>query len=262
MQFVPWERLLLQNAAKMKPIAIQLAAKTEIVQLSQRLPQLQYNIGARLGAIGMKATDKWTGDPALIPKPGAELYITNKMPVVLNALLNATVSASLASSFAPRLAGDRLIYDYLISGGFVDAATRKIAVPLVLPDFGAAVLPDLAAIRADSEAMSTFRSVVRDASAAPENEAIDTIRERLAEAAARAREDASLLKAVGARTVQFGLTSFGSALAGYALGGNPAVGVAAGAVGFLASVLQPVFSPERASKVSRAELITRIGRRL
>jgi hypothetical protein len=260
-QFFPWERLLLRNAPQMKPVAERLAQDKTVAQLSQRLPQIDYNLGARQGPIGLTVKEGWTGNPEMIPPPGAGLHLVDKMPVVLNALLNATVSASMAASYAPQLPGDRLIYDYALTG-LPEPKPRSVVEPLVLPAFGEAVLPDLVAIRRDSEAMALFREAISDAAGVDEQSALDSIRDRLTAAARAAQNESSLGKAVGTRSMQFMLSTFGTALANYAFGGTPLVSAGAGAVGFLASILQNVLSPDRSKKVQRAELITRVSSRL
>lgn len=264
-RFFRWEKLLFSNRDALRPVAKALADDPNVQQLTQRVPQIEYSLGARVGRFGVEAGEPFTG-PGPHPKKGEPMFFVDKMPMVLSALLNASVSTRLSASFAPSAKGDRMLYDCLVSGGHVDATPTSLATDLQLPRFADAVVDDLVAIRRDSEAVTVFRHILRDAAGITEDAAIPSIEARLRESARRLREDASLWKAVGGKSVDGTVSALVTGVATYALEHAASVRDSTdtaliAAVAFLATLAAPVLSQsrERSAKRERAELIVRVA---
>ena len=267
-RFFRWEPLLHKQRDALRKVAIGLSTDSDVKKLTERVPQIEYALGARAGRIGIQASNDFTG-PGNHPKKGDELHFANKLPMVLSALLNTSVSTTLSSSFAPAKRGDRMLYDCFVSGGRVDAQPTTLVPDLRLPRFAEAVQADLVAIRRDSETLRVFREALRDAGGVTESAALPAIEDRLRQAAAKLYEDASLRKAVGDKSVDGTIASLVTGVATYAFehaadvkeGGLAAV---IAAVAFLATLLPPVIrgSGERAARRERAELVVRVADRL
>ncbi len=127
-------------------------------------------------------------------------------------------------------------------------------------------MPELAAVRKDSETLRVLRETIADAAGVSEEQAFPAIRDRLSEAAAKCREDVSLRRVFSNATTEFALGSLGTSLATYVFDGKAptVVGAAAlgGAVAFLAKQLRPLLSGDRRKQHHRAELLVRINDRL
>jgi hypothetical protein len=260
-----WEPSLFEQREQLRRLVSGMARDVQIRDLTQRFPQEQYSLGPRAWGLGIAAGENMPGPSP--PAPGTPLYFRDKEGIVLAALLNAMLSTTQASSFAPMLAGDRVLYDCLVSGGRLDPKPRPLTEPISLPRFATALLPDLTAIRRDSQTLAIFRSVLKDAAGVMEDAALPSLRERLSEAAAKVSEDASLRKVVKGASADFAVGSLATGLATYvftssASVGSIAVGAAAGTVGFLAKLLPKILAKERAEATNRAELIVRISDRL
>ncbi len=256
---------MLEQRGELRRLIHGMAKDDDIRQLTQRFPQGQYSLGPRAWGIDIAAGENMPGPNP--PPAGERMFFVDKEGIVLAALLNAMLSTKHASSFSPMLAGDRMLYDCLVSGGRVDPTPRPLADPVSLPRFATAVLPDLVAIRRDSETLALFRSVLKDAAGIAEDAALPSLRERLREATARVQEDASLRKVVKDASTDFAIGSLATGLATYVLSsaatvGSVAVGAAAGTVGFLAKLLPKIVGKERARVADRAELVVRITDRL
>lgn len=257
-----WEPLLFERRDELRTLVTSLADEKAIVDLTQRFPQINYNYGVRVGAIGITAAAGGTGD---FPAAGTPMYWADKRPMVLGSLLNASFSTKHNASFAPALSGDRVLYDCLVSGGHVNPMPRPLGQTFSFPKFADALLPDLVAIRKDSATLEIFRKVMRDAAGAPEDAALPELRDRLQAAAAKVAEDASLKKVVGGMTNDFVVGSLASGLGGYVLGGVPgAIGLASvtAGIGYLAKLLRPIVSKDRRDAAARAELIVRVSDRM
>lgn len=261
-RFITWECPVIEDRDGIRKHVRDLAVDREVQRLCQRYPQHQYNLGVRLGAIGLAAKDDFSDGRV---KRREQLWIGDKSPMVMGALLNAAVSVRTAASVSPDLRGDRLLYDYILSGGVAEPRPRPLAEKISLPRFGDAVMPDLAAVRKDSELLNELRVIVREAAGATEDQVVPALRDRLDEVASRLREDASLRKSFGAPGVDVTLTTIGTAVASYALGAAGAavaIGAASGAVAYLARMLRPLFSTERRATAARAEIVTQIRDRI
>lgn len=264
-RLLPWETLLAtsERRACIKQFVEQLANDKTLIATSQSIPQKEFALGPRSGPIGMVVSDNQPPGSPL--KPGEQMFLADKRPIVFNATLNALVSELSAASIALPLRGDRLIHDYLASGAKLPTEA-KLADRISLPKFSAALWPDIMAIRRSSEALAILRSVLRDAATTSEEKALPELRERLEDAAARIRADASLLRAVKGNTIDVGvsvLMSAGFAAATAATApGLAALSAALGAFAGLSPVVRSALDEERKARLRMGDLILRVAGRI
>jgi hypothetical protein len=190
------------------------------------------------------------------------MHFVEKGPMVSSGILNAIWANEVAASFTPNLPGDRAVYDFLVSCGQPTPDIRPLGDAFKLPNFSAALWPDVVAIRRDSAALGAVRAALKDAAGTAEEAALPAIRERLQTAAEGLAREASLWKATRGTVVSFGVGLLGGPSAA-ALVGRTSEEIAAWAATAFGSslaggLLSQAFSPERRARVKSAELVTRI----
>ncbi len=259
----PWELLLNKNANKMRDVVVELRSRDIFEGITTRYPQEQYNLGPRLGSIGIQMPH---GDPTHGLKPGTKLWIEDKTPVLVCGLLNAMLSETFGASFLPSLAGDRPIHDYIRSGGCDNPEIVRIAKSVTLPKFSEAVWEDIVAIRQHSETLALLREIIKDAASVDEERALESIRARLEECRAKLLEDTSLWKVVQNSSVDFTVSAFGGFIAAEAAGGHLPLTITSSAasagVSFLWQLYKGTTRKESREARQRVDVLTRIMHKL
>ena len=180
--------------------------------------------------------------------------------------MNAIWSEACGAAYVPELAGDRVVYDFVVTGGDLKPEVVRLAAPFDLPSFSGAIWDDLVAIRRDSEALGRLREIVRDAAGVTEASALPSLEARLEAAASKLKAEAGLWRAVRGATSEFALGMLCGAGGVLAFGGTPATlatGAALGATsGLSATVLLRIFGSEHQELRRRAELVSRISTKL
>lgn len=258
----PWEKLLAEHVEQLKESAAILTAQPDFERVTTQHRQDEYNLGVRSGAIGIAA------GPGTVPgglAPGTPLWFVDKTPVAVTGLLNLLVSAELGAKYIPGKPGDRDVYNYIRSGGIVTPGETPLAKSLPLPRLGNAIWPDLVEIRKSNEALAVLREIISDAEATEEGRASDAISERLQEASAKIRSDASLWRAVKNASSDLFLGVLGGAFASLAPTGPPAkiaalVAAMRGSTQFLNKLYRGTMDLTAARK--RADLLLRIDERM
>ncbi len=260
-----WEPSVLEQRGELRRLIHGMAKDDDIRQLTQRFPQGQYSLGPRAWGIDIAAGENMPGPNP--PPAGERMFFVDKEGIVLAALPERDAVNEARVLVLPDAGGRPDALRLSCVGRSRRSTPRPLADPVSLPRFATAVLPDLVAIRRDSETLALFRSVLKDAAGIAEDAALPSLRERLREATARVQEDASLRKVVKDASTDFAIGSLATGLATYVLSsaatvGSVAVGAAAGTVGFLAKLLPKIVGKERARVADRAELVVRITDRL
>ncbi|MDI1482011.1 hypothetical protein [Polyangium sp. y55x31] len=256
---VPWEPILLRDANALHEATQKLARSQYATELTQRYNQIEYNYGVRVGAIGIEMKDP---PPGSNTAPGEPLWWEEKRPMLHLGLLNAAFSKATAASFLPDRPGDRAVYDFARSGGRVTQPTQPIAEHLTIPAFSKALWPDIVALRKNSVALAELRAIIRDASAIDDETSIPVLRNRLDEAAARLKEDASLWKAVKSTAQDAAIMTTISGGGGYLAAGPDAAFIATlggGAVSFLMNLARAKWNPQRTATQDASELLVRLS---
>jgi hypothetical protein len=257
--FYPWELLVRKNYRNMREASDILNEKglTEII--ATRYPQEQYNLGVRVGSIGIKSGP---GPQGMGLKPGTNMWFKDKTPVLVCGILNTMLSDNFGANFIPSLPGDRIVHDYVRSGGYDNPVSSPISNMVKMPKLSNAVWEDIVAIRRDSETLSELRVILKDSESVEEQHALDSIRERLEKFQERMRNDTSLWKVVKEDSIGFTITALGGFLSSIAGGTNVPLSVASGTagagLGFLWQLYSGLKNPKYLEAKKRIDVMTRI----
>lgn len=256
----PWELLIKKNTRHLREGVEKLQLQPELLEkVSTTFSQSQYNLGIKVGAIGIKMQS----DPSGILPPGAELWLVDKIPILFYGLLNTIYAEQLGANYTPDLPGDRVIHDYIQSGGELSPTTREINT-IQLPMFSEALWPDIVAIRKDSELVNILREIINDAANIQEEKSIASISQRLEEAALKIKEDTSIAKLVQGKTIEYSIAGFGGFLSAAITGASSSTAAEAGFATAAGSLLWSLYTGTKGQNQarSRLKLILNINQRL
>lgn len=261
-KFFPWEKLVLNHHEEMRTAISELKKHPIVHILQTTFTSEQYSISPLVSGIEIRA-----GDP---PPPGLRkgepMWFSDSSPVLMTGILNNLLSFHTGASFMPTLPGDRILYDFIASGGLVRPTKQAVGSPVPLPQLSKALWPDIVAVRKDVEALAIFREIIADV-ASSEQMAIPEIQERLREAAEKINQDTSILKITGGSTV-FVLINVLVAVSAIALMGGEGVHrreLFAGLSAFASEFLKRLYagiSGNYGTKLRRSELLISIADRL
>jgi hypothetical protein len=260
--FYPWELLLLREREQIRDISNSMANSPEVRRTTQQLLQQDYNLGIRVGALGVEASaDSSDG----LVKKGDPMYCANKVPMLVLAMLNAGFSRDTASSFISPTPGDRLVYDLVRANLAQTPVPSVIAESVRLPALEAALWDDIVAIRQHSDSLQALRTVVSKVAGIPEERGLPAIRAELEEAASKLAADSSIWRRIGNQTTDISVATVLPTLAATAAEGVTAgavAGLGGAALGFLLSLRRAYVSPERQEAGASSELLIRVADRL
>lgn len=251
-RLAPWEPVAQAYSKEIAEDASALVRDSEFRQLTEAHPQREYSMGLHIGPMDFAGPDK------------SPRWVENKDSIVMYGLLNTVYAVELGSQFVEERAGDRAIFDHLVvSEGRRDIVRTSLIEPLYLPKFSAAVLPDVARLRQDSEALVLLRSALETASAqgADTDEATKMIAEQLREAGERLRQETGLWR-LAKDSVAKATIGLVSGAVGRALDGSPLMKpglVVTSALGVAFNLVSSL--RKRRLSRGRAELLIRVADR-
>lgn len=193
-RIAPWEPIVSEYWDAMRDDVAKLTGNKTIKAITEKNPQIQYNLGIYLGAMGIEASPGQPEGSQLTP--GDLLWLDDKTPMAVYGLTNAAYCAATGAAFAPSLNGDRDMYEFVMSEGSLDPPRRVFDAPIALPRFSEALIPEVASVRADSETLAILRNVVHDVASNQEDAVLPQIEERLRHAAAQIRSDTAVWRLV------------------------------------------------------------------
>jgi hypothetical protein len=261
--FLPWEPILLAQPEHFRTAANQLSTSPFVLKLTQRFPQIEYSLGPRSGPIGIQVGENQPPGSDLVP--GTQMYLVEKRPMLLLGFLNAAYSRVTAASYQPSLRGDRVVYDFVRSGGDISGGTTTIAEQVALPRLASAAWPDIVGLRQNSRALNEFRSVVQRAGAVSEEQALPAIRAALNEAAEKLRVESSTWRSFKSEFVSTTIQTAISGAGGYIAAGTDAAfiaGLGAGAASLILSFARSRWNAERKQAEVGSEILISVAERL
>lgn len=259
----PWELVVKENLKDMKD-AVNSLRKHEIFDsISTKYTQQNYNLGPRLGAIGITLTEDHNTTGL---KAGENLWIGDKTPVLVCGLLNTMLTEQFGANFLSPLSGDRLVHDFIRSGGESSPQTMDVSNSLKFPNLSNAVWEDIVAIRKDSETLALFRDIIKDASYIDEEKGLEAIKLRLDEAIAKIKEDKSLWKVAEGAYSELAIGAFGGFLSCLGAGSNVSDSMLGGVTGagvtFLWKLYKGYADSENRDARTRVDLLMKINNKL
>lgn len=252
-RLAPWELIAQAYSKEIREDTSALVGDSIFRQLTEAHPQREYSMGLHIGPMDFSGPDK-------TPR-----WVENKESLVMYGLLNTVCAAELGAQFVEERAGDRAIFDHLIvSEGRRDILRYSLVEPLQLPRFSTAVLPDLAQIRQDSEALMILRSALETASAqgADTDESAGMIAEQLREAGEKIRQETGLWR-LAKDNVSEASIGLVSGAVGQALDGDPVMKMGVVVTGALPVAFKLIGAlGKRRLARGRAELLIRVADRI
>lgn len=260
-KFFPWEKLLEKSAISLKETIHVLSQNPDFEKVTTLHRQDQYNLGVRIGALGITAAPTST-DPNL--PPGTPLWFVDRNPVAIAGVLNLLTSTEIGATLIPELPGDRDVYNYIRSGAVPNPAMFSLGPTLKFPRLAAALWPDVVEIRKSNDVLATFRGILSDASNIEEEKGIEAISNRLKEAAVSLRGDKSLWKVVNNATAELALAVLGGAFAGQLQNTPEKVAAICAAAGAAGPFFLKLFSgiTEHIGNRRRADVVLSVADRL
>jgi hypothetical protein len=255
----PWELIVNNKFKKMKETVNTLRNHEIFEQISTQLSQDKYNLGPRLGGMGIQLTNDHTFTGL---KAGTKLWLGDKTPVLVCGIINTMLTEIFGASFIASLDGDRLIHDFIRSGGFINPNIVSVAESINLPKFSEAMWEDIIAIRKSSETLAIFREIVKDASQVNEEYALDSIKERLEDVIVKIKEDKPLWNTVKGSSTGLVIGALGGFISSAVTGTTLPLSALSGGVGAGVSFLWELyrgFSDTKNSEArKRVDLLTRV----
>jgi hypothetical protein len=202
----PWE-LLVNNCYKEMKESIQILEKSQIINvITKKYNQNEYNLGPRIGSIGVELS---SNDSIHGLKAGTKMWLGDTIPVLVYGLLNTMVSEYFGANFISELPGDRIVHDFIRSGGNIEPPSMELGKHVALPRFTEAIWDDIIAIRKDSESLSLLRNIISDASNLDEEFSMESIKDRISDVINKINCEKSIWKVVKDGTSEVIIGAFG-----------------------------------------------------
>lgn len=256
----PWEPLVDAEIPNIKKTIVELKKDGAIVnEVTERFTQDKYHLGARIGALGIVAS---SDHPSTGLKKGSPLWVGDKTEILLMGLIHSLIAQRLSSNFMETLPGDRVVFDFIRSGGMLNPGQKTIIPSVKVPNLSNALWEEIVAIRKDSELLATFQEIISELAYVSEGDQSAVLIERIAEIESKLKEDASLKKFVKLPFAELGvgtIVGLGSKMmAGTAFPPALAAGAAAAVGKFLFKLASDYFSKESAGTRKRRDLVIKI----
>lgn len=260
----PWEVLVDRDFNEIKKSVMDLNKKESILkEITERFPQIKYNLGVRLGAIGIEFNED---RPLQGLKKGDNAWLGDKTEVVLNGVLHSLISSELASNFIDSQPGDRVVHDYIRTGGVIGLSQETIIESVKVPNFEMALWEDIVAIKKDSELVNEISELISNTAYVSHDHQHVIIKDRLTEVEHKLREDSSIKNIVALPTFELSI-GLCSGIASNTVAGT-GLAVSAGAAGvsavsaFLFKLISDYYKQEERNKRARRDLIININKKI
>lgn len=255
----PWENILKDSIGDMKNSILALQENTEVLDVIRRkYRQHEYSIGARLGPIGATVG----ANPPDGLKEGDPMWIGDPANVIYGGMLNTMLTSSLSADFINRLKGDRLVHDFIRSGGdYTPVVENKSYIEL--PNLNRAVWEDIVAIKQDSELVDLLSNLIEDCKYIDTHDAALAIKSELMDIERKLKSDLSIMKLVSNPLAELSVGTMAGVTGGVLSGGEPFPALVASGVGsvsaFLLKLASAHQSDERRSLKVQKDVICRIS---
>jgi hypothetical protein len=260
----PWECFLYDNLENIKKSVTELNQNKEIEKsITEYYKQINYSLGIRLGAIGIEAGTDSMGANL---KKGDPLWVGDKTEVYFIGIINTLLTTTLQSNMYEILPGDRLVHDYIRSGGRINPYQSIIKVEKEIPDFKSAIWDDIVAIKKDSELLNKMKDLIFEFSYGNDENYNQDIKDKLFEIAQEISSSKDLVKYFKGPLIQLGIGILGGSIGNITRGLDPSLAIAVSAITasstFLYSLVSDIFKKENKEKRKRKDIILRIANKI
>ncbi|MBB6324291.1 hypothetical protein [Paraburkholderia tropica] len=198
----PWETAVEPELELLKQSVDDLLKKPEVIkEITQRYKQDQYCAGVRLGPIGIEVSED---NLAHGLRKGDPMWFGEKAEILVMGLIHSIVASKYSSSLLDTVPGDRIVYDYVRTGGVIRPRSDQIVSSVKVPNLSAALWSEIVAIKNDSELLSQLKDTISDIAYCNDEDQKILIREKVASIESKLKEDTALKK-----YAKFSISDFG-----------------------------------------------------
>lgn len=148
------------EVALIRKSVVDLQKKPEVIkEIAQRFNQDQYSAGVRLSPIGLEVGED---SPAHGLRKGDPMWFGDKAQILVMGLIHSIVASKYSSSLFDTLPGDRLVYDYVRTGGILKPNTEQIVGSIQVPNLSGGLWDEIIAIKNDSELLSQLKDTIAE----------------------------------------------------------------------------------------------------
>ncbi|MEX3896373.1 hypothetical protein [Paraburkholderia sp. BR10954] len=260
----PWELAVEPEVELLRKSVIDLQEKPDVIkEITQRFNQDNYSAGVRLGPIGLTVSQDW---PAHGLRKDDPMWFGDKAQILVMGLIHSIVATKYSSSLLETLPGDRLVYDYVRTGGILKPKTDQIVSSIQVPNLSEALWDDIVAIKNDSELLSQLKDTIAEVAYCNDDDQRVLIKEEIASIASKLKADTKLKKYAKFSVSDFGVGLITGTGSNVLTGSSPAVAATAAAVStgmsFGYKLVSEYFGPENKGLRRRRDVIVRINHKL
>lgn len=260
----PWELAVQAEIAYIRDTVWELRKQTSLVkEVTQRFKQPDYNLGVRLGAMSIIANEDC---PATGLKKGDSLWVGDQTQVLVMGLVHSIVASRYHSNFVETLPGDRVVFDFVRTGGVLRPAMQDLSGAVKVPNLASALWPDIVAIRKDSELLARLQEGISELAYCDDNAKLEIIRANLAEVQAQLTKDAAFGKGLKFPISELIVSSAAGVASNLVTGSELKIAAVAAAVtagaGFIHKLTSEYFDKENRAARKRRDLVVRINTRI
>lgn len=255
----PWELIIRDSINDIRSAVLALQSKTDVLKVvTRKYRQHEYSIGARLGPIGLMMKS----DPSGHAKEGDPLWFGDPSDVLYGGLINTLATSALSADFINTLKGDRLIHDFIRSGGEYSPVIENQA-RILLPNLNNAIWEDIVAIKKDSELVSILAGLIDSTKNLNDEHAYAAMKEELKEIEGKLSNDLSIMKLVSAPFAELSIGTMAGVTTGLLSGAGPLGSLAVAGITsvstFLLKLASAHQSDDRRVLMSRKDIICNIS---
>jgi len=176
--------------------------------------------------------------------------------------VNTLVTSLLKSDMYAKLPGDRLIHDYIRSGGIITPSQNLFKIEKEIPDLKTAVWEDIVAIKKDSELLNKMKDLIIKFSFGDDDHYNQNVKDELIEIAREISDSKDLMKYFKGPLVKLAIGTLSGSIASVALGADSSLAIKTTAIvtgsTFLYSLISDFFKKENVEKRKRKDVILKI----
>lgn len=260
----PWEPIVAPELEKMKQALSEISTNKKLLDdVTQRYSQGNYNLGVRLGPLEVFASED---SPQAGLKKGQNLWMVDKTEVLLIGLIHAFLTKELSSNFIESLPGDRVVFDFLRTGGQVNTEQKIIISSVKCPNLESALWDEIVSIKKDSELVDQFSTAISNLAFVNENDQCVLLKGQLEEIGEKLKNETTISKYVTRPFIDLSvgtIAGIGSnVISGLDIGTSVlAAGVGTGVM-FLMDLVSGIFNKENTEKRKRRDIILNVNKHL
>jgi hypothetical protein len=258
----PWEKIIENKLMEIKSQIIVLKSNENIEkEITQRYRQKYYSLGVRLGSIDVAAAEDFPPEHKL--KKGDPLWIGDKTEIFFVGIVNTIITSLFESNMYEYLPGDRLIHDYIRTGGKMININDKPKIKREIPDFKYATWDNIVDIKKDSELLNNLTEIISEFSYGDDENLNQNLKDRLFEIADQIKSSKDLKKYIKAPLIELGVGTLGGFVANVITGLDVNTSLISTSIitgsTFLYSLVSDFFKAENQMKRKRKDVMLKIA---